>query len=422
MATYSPESLGIKPPAGGFKVGGWYSGRQYWGGTLSEPGVIHPSSDQPGAGGQAYVAPKDVAYIAAERAKPSPTPTTKEEVTPYLDTFQQDLFKTAQAPETKIPTMEELKTELAPTTPAPTPLKRIEEFEKLRTTYGVADLEESLTTIKDQITAEQDLLREQRGIEEGKPVPMGVIAGRVSEEERVANIRLDALGRQQARIVDELNTKYALINTYMNFMGLDYQDAVSAYDKEFTRNLQLYDIIAGARKEARSVFEYDQTAARANLQIYMNAITSGNMTYDNMSSDQKLMVSKLEIQSGLPIGTIASMQLSAKDKILAFSEDKTQAWVIGDDGKMKVIQTGMRATPSETQLKKEGLGAMEQKLSELGGADKLVSPEEWKTQKTIWIRAGYSAADFDANFRGLHVDESHPQDYGLKSLSTGIEY
>lgn len=48
--TYDPSSLGIKPPSGGFQQGGWYGGRQYWGGTLSDPGVIHPSSNQVGAG------------------------------------------------------------------------------------------------------------------------------------------------------------------------------------------------------------------------------------------------------------------------------------------------------------------------------------------------------------------------------------
>ena len=47
---YSPESLGIKPPSGGFKEGGWYAGRQYWGGQLSDPGVINPLSNQQGAG------------------------------------------------------------------------------------------------------------------------------------------------------------------------------------------------------------------------------------------------------------------------------------------------------------------------------------------------------------------------------------
>ena len=48
--TYNPTQLGINPPAGGFQTGGWYAGRQYWNGTLSAPGVIHPASNQQGAG------------------------------------------------------------------------------------------------------------------------------------------------------------------------------------------------------------------------------------------------------------------------------------------------------------------------------------------------------------------------------------
>lgn len=47
---YNPASLGIQAPSGGFQQGGWYEGRQFWGGTLSDPGVIHPLSDQNGAG------------------------------------------------------------------------------------------------------------------------------------------------------------------------------------------------------------------------------------------------------------------------------------------------------------------------------------------------------------------------------------
>lgn len=50
MSVYNPTSLGVRPPSGGFQQGGWYNGRQYWGGTLSEPGQIHPSSNQQGAG------------------------------------------------------------------------------------------------------------------------------------------------------------------------------------------------------------------------------------------------------------------------------------------------------------------------------------------------------------------------------------
>lgn len=52
MATYSPQSLGIKADTTGgvFKDGAWYGGRQYYGGTLGDPGTIHPNSSQQGAG------------------------------------------------------------------------------------------------------------------------------------------------------------------------------------------------------------------------------------------------------------------------------------------------------------------------------------------------------------------------------------
>ena len=246
--------------------------------------------------------------------------------------------------------MDELKKELSPTSPYPETLKRADEFEKLRTTYGVADLEKSLTGIKDQIEAEFGLVRQQRGIEEGKPVPMGVIEGRISEEEKQAQVRIDALGRQQARIVDELNTKYGVINQLMNFMGLDYNDAVKRYDDEFTRNLSMYDIIAGARKEARSAFEYDQTAARANLQIYANAAISGNITYENLSPEQKLMINKLEIQSGLPTGLISSIKKDPKADILftTSNEGITQIGFRNSDGTVRVESYGTSTSGANT--------------------------------------------------------------------------
>lgn len=72
-ATYTPEQLGIKPPPGGFQQGGWYQARQYWDGTLSEPGVIHPSSTQQGAGQPVskevvqQTAPENWEYIQQQR-------------------------------------------------------------------------------------------------------------------------------------------------------------------------------------------------------------------------------------------------------------------------------------------------------------------------------------------------------------------
>lgn len=89
MATYAPQSVGVQAPAGGFKEGGWYGGRQYWGGTLSDPGVIHPQSTQVGAGqlvskevnaqsaaAQGQTPQQLEAYLQAQRAKNPRAPTT----------------------------------------------------------------------------------------------------------------------------------------------------------------------------------------------------------------------------------------------------------------------------------------------------------------------------------------------------------
>jgi hypothetical protein len=76
MSTYAPSSLGIAAPGGGFQQGGWYGGRQYWGGTLSEVNQIHPQSNQQGAGQQ--VSNEVVAQSAVQQGK------TPEQMQSYL--------------------------------------------------------------------------------------------------------------------------------------------------------------------------------------------------------------------------------------------------------------------------------------------------------------------------------------------------
>ena len=126
--------------------------------------------------------------------------------------------------------------------------------------------------------------------------------------------------------------------------------------------MQIYDIIKGEQAAERSAYEYDQTAARANLQIYMNAITNGNLSYSQLSGTQKLAVQKLEIQSGFPVGTMANLQMSPKDKILAFSDDKTQAIVVGANGQFSTISTGITKSTTGTASERapnDALAAMQ---------------------------------------------------------------
>jgi hypothetical protein len=74
MATYSPESLGItaKTTGGTFQQGAWYGGRQYWNGTLGDPGQEHPESGSASAGKKvsneviAQTNPDNVSYINSQ--------------------------------------------------------------------------------------------------------------------------------------------------------------------------------------------------------------------------------------------------------------------------------------------------------------------------------------------------------------------
>lgn len=338
-----------KAPPGGFKQGGWYEGKQFWDGTFSQPGQINTLSNQPGAGAQvskevvAQTNPANVSYLESKGVNFKSAPTTKEGVTPYLNDFQDKMFNSLQtSPEVRTPTMDQLKTELAPTTEKPALLNRVSEFDKLRTQQGVADLEKSLTDLKAQ---EEELVAQRRvrtQTEEGKPVALNVISGRVSEVQRQENEKIDVVQRQKARVVDELNTKYSVINTYMNFMGLDYNDAVSAYDKEFTQNIQMYNIISGKEKDARSAFESDRDASRANLQIYTNLVTKGNLDISSLSSDQQLTMAKLEIQSGLPVGFMSSIKKDANADIIFTNTNKgvTQVGIRNADGTVSVQSYG----------------------------------------------------------------------------------
>lgn len=73
--TYSAEQLGLQAPSGGFQDGGFYGGREYVGGTFSDPGVLHPNSPRKGFEGTkvsnetiSQSNPNNVSYINSEIA------------------------------------------------------------------------------------------------------------------------------------------------------------------------------------------------------------------------------------------------------------------------------------------------------------------------------------------------------------------
>jgi len=262
-----------------------------------------------------------------------PQLTDPNQLPDYLSGYQDTVFGASNAPALR----DSITKQLEPKGGAPKPISRVKEFEKMREEYGVADLEKNLTELKTALETEVATSRQRTHAAEGGQVAMGVIAGRVGEVERQQNERIDIINRQLNTVNDQLNTAYNVIQTYINYMGLDYNDAVNAYNTEFNRNLQIYQLV-----EAK--LDKQQAAARANLQVFTNAITSGNIKYSTLSADQKSFVNKLELQSGLPIGFTAQLKTSdANGKVLSTTTRESGGQKYADivmqlpDGSMKVV-------------------------------------------------------------------------------------
>ncbi|HEC66073.1 MAG TPA: hypothetical protein ENI23_12335 [bacterium] len=337
------------PPSGGFKEGGWYwnpklgEAQHFSGGSFGAGSTLNV----PGETGFGQRVSKEVQAQSGFVAQPKPRPQTKEEVTPFLQNFQTQAFDVANAPATKISTPAEIRAQLEPETGLPDLIKRGELRQGFRADLGVAGLEDESNILKAERREEEASLRERSTAQRGKGRPLNVVQGRIGEIERQSREKIDFIGRQQSRITDQLNTKYTLIGQMMSDAGLDYVDATERYETEYNQNLKVYELISGEKKEARSAFESDRIAAKANLQTYINVITEGNLDPSSLSGDQKLMISKLEAQSGLPIGFISNLKMSAQDKLISVNEKTGEALMMGSDGLFDVVQTGLRPTPTK---------------------------------------------------------------------------
>lgn len=283
---------------------------------------------------------------SSQQAQPAnnavPKVNSADEATTYLKNFQTQLYDKSTTPDGKSDIQN-----LLPSTPAPTPINRVETLEKLRTEYKVGDLETELNTLKDEKRIIEESQRKRVANEQGKPVALGVIAGRTDEITRQENEKLDFVNRKLQAVNDELTTKYSTIKTLIDFKGLDYNDAVEAYDKEFDRNVKMYSLISAEQNEIKD-------SARANLQIIQNSIIKGNATFSSLPAETQATITKLELQSGLPIGFTASLKADPNANIIftTSNEGVTQVGFRNADGTVEVKSYGTRISSNSEADKK----------------------------------------------------------------------
>lgn len=294
---------------------------------------------------------------------------------------------------------------------------------------GISDLETNLNDLTNQENELRAQFRVQKANEEGKPVAMNVIEGRVSEEERAANERLDTVLRQKDYITNQLKTKYDVVNNIMNLKKLDYTTATDQYNTAFSQNLQMFNTVKGIADDQKTDAEREQDNARANAQIIYNSIKEGGLKVSEISPDQKLSITKMEMQAGLPVGFYETLQSKnpKADIVTSTSRESNGAKYVdiimrNEDGSLSTKSMYVGATdkpqgtkPTEAETTKSNAKKVASQLAGRAGDDGYVAPEDYKTARKAWVNAGYDATDFDTRFAKTYAN---PDSYDVIGIST----
>ena len=241
---------------------------------------------------------------------------------------------------------------------------------------------------------------------------MGVMSGRLSEIETQEREELDFVQREIAYKVDQVNSAYGAIKMMMDVMGMDFQNGMAEYNAKFNQKIAIYDQFRAVKREELDELHRNQEFARVNLEIYIDAIKSGNMTYNNLDEATKLKIAKLEIQSGLGQGFMNNLHMKPGEDIhsIVTRDDgygNTYADIlrVGTNGEItvesKLISSGNKVSTSGTskatqaETKASTLSKIQSWIDSKGSN---LTMSDYEQARQDWLIAGYSASQFDSAF------------------------
>lgn len=251
---------------------------------------------------------------------------------------------------------ETFKERVEPVDGAPTRDKtRVSQFEELRAEHGIEDIEENIASnIEEQETMLANL--EEFRIKEAEGQPLGFATGRIQEEQRNVQARLDALQRIERTLTSRLNTRNKAIETTMQLTDKDFDEARDEYEFEYNKNLAIFNAFEQKEKEADAF-------TKATYNSIYNMMTNSGKSWDELPDKMKTEISTMEVKMGIPVGTFESLAIS-KPKANIIQQGKSIdesgnefAWSViqNEDGTPEVIKTftgGFKETEGEEDLDK----------------------------------------------------------------------
>jgi len=296
------------------KNGEWVQGRQYWNGTLSEPGVINPLSNQQGAG-QLVSKEVNIQSDIAQGLKPG-----------SIEAYLAAQRKAATAGTGAGGTVTGGAT-LTGTVTGKAGVNLISEQQKLYDASGITDINKKIADLESSIDVKKTEADKRRA--EVNENPFLSEASRVGQIAKIDSQLNDSLISDQANLANlqgQVTTKNAEINTKLGLITqqFDMDKAVRA------ENLSLFNALlsSGALTNATAA---DLTAlslqtgipvsfiqssvtknAQANVQIETATDNAGNVTFVTLDKNTGKIVSQV---SAGTIGKGATSSETASDQI-----------------------------------------------------------------------------------------------------------
>lgn len=185
-------------------------------------------------------------------------------------------------------------------------------YQTYRDESGINTMEDVLGGLNDQYREAEARIRQKKNMQMGEQVSMDVIGGRVSEIQRQGMDELDFMGRQIQVVGEQLNNQYKMLDTMMNLEQMDYDNALKTYTTKYNERMDSYKLLRQEEEvqfdRNMQVVQFERDSAMANLQIYVDLLSKGTLRYDGLTQESKLMISKLEIQSGLGVGFLSNIK------------------------------------------------------------------------------------------------------------------
>ena len=237
-------------------------------------------------------------------------------------------------------------------TTGPTAPNLVDTYNKLRADNNLDNLESQVNDVNKSINDLDAAYLAGTHKVEGQLAPMEILQGRTNVLQQQYNEQRTVLVNQQNELNQQITQKNNVISQMMTLTQQDYTNARSAYNDSFDQALQLQQLHNTEQNTA-------QDNARANLNILANAISTSGKNWNDVSASMKTSIQQLELQAGLPAGSMQTfITTKPKANLLATvngtdsSGNDIVTFVYADEngnpGMVRTLKTGGYTVPKTT--------------------------------------------------------------------------